>query len=932
MFTPSTRTALLALVALTSLAAVPPPTPAQTPASDAIRIPFEQYQLANGLTVLLSVDHTTPTVAVNMWYHVGSKNEIPGRTGFAHLFEHVMFTGSGHVPYGLHDKLTEGVGGSNNGTTSNDRTTYFETVPSNYLESALWLEADRMGFLLDTLDVAKLNAQRDIVKNERRQGVDNQPYGRVGEIMAEATYPAGHPYSWDVIGSMADLSAATEQDVKDFFRVYYAPNNCYLAITGDFDPVQAKAWVQQYFGDIPRGKPVTRPSVAPVRLGAEKRLAYEDRVQVPRLYIQWPTIGEQHDDMYALDVLGSILAGPRTARITKALVYDTPTAASVGAYQNSNEDVGEFMVMITPRPGHALTDLEAAADAIIARLKAEGPTDEEVRRALAGDELAFLRGLESNLGKAMILCDGAGFHGDPGYFKTMYRKAQAVTAADVKRVANTYLTQGRVVLSVVPMGKFDQASKPGESKHVPGINDAATSDRTAIPPGGKTPVLRVPSWTRTTLANGAELIVSERHDLPLVSFSLNLLGGSAQFEAAGKRGLASLASSMLSEGTRTRDGEALSNAMQLLGTGIGVGIGSESGSVSFTSTSSKFAGALDLCADMLINSVYPAPALERLRAQRLVALTQAKAQPGSVASRVFPRVLYGAAHPYGAMTTEQSIKAITRDDIVTFVNTYVQPGRAAFVVAGDVKAADVKAAIEKAFAGWPAGGSKPAVSYPAVPAARPTTIYLVDKPGAAQSTFAIGLPGPPRSTADYYAIQVMNTMLGGFFQSRLNANIREEKGYSYGVGTSFSFGWGPGAFRGGGDIISEKTDAALVEFMKELKGIQGARPVTDDELTTAKDALVQRLPATFASVGSISGAITSLWTQGLPDAYYQEYGARVAAVTKADVLRVATQYIDLGHLNIVIVGDRATIEGPLKATGIAPIVVLDIEGNPAPAR
>jgi zinc protease len=471
----SRRIAALAIVALASVAAAQtPPKPAATAPSDAIRIPFEQYQLPNGLTVLLSVDHTTPTVAVNVWYHVGSKNEVPGRTGFAHLFEHVMFTGSGHVPYGLHDRLTEGVGGSNNGTTSNDRTTYFETVPSNYLESALWLEADRMGFLLDTLDSAKLNAQRDIVKNERRQGVDNQPYGRVGEILAEATYPAGHPYSWDVIGSMADLSAATEADVKGFFRLYYAPNDAFLAIVGDFDPLQAKAWVRRYFGGVARGKPVTRPAVATVTLPVEKRLVYDDRVQVPRLYVQWPTVGEKHDDTYALDVLGSILAGPRTARITKALVYDQQAAASVGAYQGSNEDVGEFLLVITPRPDHSLTDLEAASDAVIAKLKQEGPTDEEVKRALAGEELGFLRGLESNLGKAMQLCDGAGFHGDAGFFKTAFRKSQAVTAADVQRVANKYLTSGRVVLSVVPTGKFDQASKPAESKKVPGVGQPGT--------------------------------------------------------------------------------------------------------------------------------------------------------------------------------------------------------------------------------------------------------------------------------------------------------------------------------------------------------------------------------------------------------------------------------------------------------------------------
>ncbi|MCX6537474.1 MAG: pitrilysin family protein [Acidobacteria bacterium] len=469
MLTTSRRIAGIGLLALACLAAAQrPPARDAGAASDTIKIPFESYTLANGLTVILSVDHTTPTVAVNVWYHVGSKNEVPGRTGFAHLFEHVMFTGSGHVPYGLQDKLTEGVGGSNNGTTSNDRTTYYETVPSNYLESALWIESDRIGFLLDTLDIAKLNAQRDIVKNERRQSVDNQPYGRVTEILAQATYPAGHPYSWDVIGSMEDLSAASEADVKDFFRIYYAPNNAFLAIVGDFDPAQAKAWVSKYFTDIRRGKPVTRPVVAPVTLTAEKRLVYEDKVQVARLYAQWPTVGETHDDVYALDVMGAILSGRRTARITKALVYDEQAAASVMAGQSSNEDVGEFQLVITPRPGHTLTELEGAADGVIAKLKQDGPTAEEIQRALAGEEFSFLVGLESNLGKAMQLCDGAGFHGNAGFFKTAYQKSQAVTPADVKRVANKYLTSGRVVLSVVPTGKLEQASKPAESKKVTG--------------------------------------------------------------------------------------------------------------------------------------------------------------------------------------------------------------------------------------------------------------------------------------------------------------------------------------------------------------------------------------------------------------------------------------------------------------------------------
>ena len=435
-------------------------------ASDSIKIPFETYKLPNGLTVILSEDRTTPTVAVNVWYHVGSKNETPGRTGFAHLFEHVMFTGSGHVPYGYHDKLTEGVGGSNNGSTNNDRTNYYETIPSNYLETALWMESDRMGFLLDKLDLAKLNAQRDVVKNERRQGVDNQPYGRVSEIFAAAMYPKDHPYSWPVIGSMTDLSAASEEDVKAFFRLYYAPNNATLAVVGDFDPAQTKAWIQKYFGDLPKGQPVQRPSVPLGKLTASKRLVYEDRVQVPRLYIQWPTVGFKTDDNYALAMMSSILSGSRTARLTKALVYDSPKASNVFGFQNSAEDIGVFQITVIPRPESTLTELEAAVDEVLQKFMAEGPTAEELQKAKSGLELNFLRGLESNLGKAEQLNTGSVFYGDPGHLSTNYQKTLAVTAADVKRVANQYLTRSRIVLSVVPKGKKDQASKAPESEAV----------------------------------------------------------------------------------------------------------------------------------------------------------------------------------------------------------------------------------------------------------------------------------------------------------------------------------------------------------------------------------------------------------------------------------------------------------------------------------
>lgn len=451
-------------------------------------------------------------------------------------------------------------------------------------------------------------------------------------------------------------------------------------------------------------------------------------------------------------------------------------------------------------------------------------------------------------------------------------------------------------------------------------------DRSKPPTPGKTPELRVPTWTTGTLANGAQLIVSERKGLPLVSMSITFVGGTRQFEPADKVGAAGLTTAMLREGTKSRDGEALALALQLLGTNVGAGVGAESGSISFQATTDKFAPTLEILADMLLNSTFPAPALERLRAQRLVQLAQANAQPGTIGSRVYSRVLYGADHPFGRTATEAMVKAVTREDIVAFHKAYFQPGRAIVTVVGDVNAATVKATLDQALAGWAAGGEKPSFSYPAPPAAKATTIYLVDKPGSAQSVFNIGLPGPPRNTPDYMALEVMNFILGGHFQSRLNANIREEKGYSYGVRSGFAFGKGPGPFTTGGDVVSDKTDAALVEFMKELKGIHGGRDITEEEMTTARESLIQGLPDRFSSLAAIGSSILNLYLNDLPMDYYQNYPKAISAVTKEDVLRVAKKYVDLAHLNIVIVGDRKSIEGPLKATGIAPIVILDAEG------
>jgi zinc protease len=459
-----------------------------------------------------------------------------------------------------------------------------------------------------------------------------------------------------------------------------------------------------------------------------------------------------------------------------------------------------------------------------------------------------------------------------------------------------------------------------------------TFDRTKPPTPGPVPELKVPAWETGTLANGARLIVAERRNLPLISFTITFQGGANQFEKPEKLGVAAFTTAMLREGTTTRTADQLALDLQMLGTNVTASVGDESGTISFLSTTEKFRPTLDIMADMLLNPTFPADALERLRQQRLVSLKNQNALPGFIGSRVFSRVLYGPDHPYGRMANEDTIKAVTRDDVVAFHKEYYQPGRAIVTVVGDIDMKTAKAAIDKALAAWPAGGAVPSFSYPPLPQPQKTTIYLVDKPGAKQSVFNIGLPGPPRNTPDYMALQVMNFILGGHFQSRLNANIREEKGYSYGVGSGFSYGKGPGPFNAGGDVVSDKTDAALIEFMKELRGIHGGRPITDEELKMAHDTLIQRLPGQFSSVSAIGSSITNLYLQGLPEDYYQNYAKAVRAVTKEDVLRVAKQYVDLDRLNIVIVGDRKSIEEPLKATGIAPIVILDEYGAPLTDR
>ncbi|MCC7194038.1 MAG: insulinase family protein [Gemmatimonadaceae bacterium] len=462
----------------------------------------------------------------------------------------------------------------------------------------------------------------------------------------------------------------------------------------------------------------------------------------------------------------------------------------------------------------------------------------------------------------------------------------------------------------------------------PRAQRSAPLDRNAVPKAGPAPAIRIPAWTRTRLSNGAELVVSVKKDLPLVSFNVGFIGGSTSYDPPGKMGIAPFVAQMLSEGTSTRSADELSNAQQLLGISISANIAQETGTLGFTALKDRLPAAVDLLADMMLHPKLPQEALDRIRGRTLVSLQQARDNPNAVASNVFAKVTYGDQHPYGAVSTPATVNSITRDDIVAFHKAYFTPGHAVISVAGDVDPAAVKALVEHAFADWHRGGSKPTFAYPALPAPKPRTIYLVDKPGAAQSVFALGEPGPNQYTPDYYAIQVMNTILGGLFQSRLNRDIREEKGYSYGVSSSFAFGRGPGAFRAGGGIVTAKSDSALILFMQHLRGVQGSEPFKDDEVRQGKDALVQSLPLQFSSVNGVRSAVSGIYLRDLPENYYQTYASRIDGVTKDDLMRVAKKYIDLDVMNLVIVGDRVAIEEALRRTGIAPIVRLDADGKP----
>ena len=892
-------------------------------------INVKEYKLKNGLRVILHEDKSTPIVSVGVWYHVGSKNEVEGRTGFAHLFEHMMFQGSKNYNADYFTPLQE-VGASINGTTNVDRTWYFETVPSNFLELALFMEADRLGGLLEAMTQEKLDNQRDVVKNERRQRVDNQPYGTAFEKIAEIMYPKGHPYHWTTIGSLEDLQAASMDDVKSFFRQYYVPNNTILVLSGDFEEKAARGWIEKYFGPIPAGAAITRPTQPQPKLDKEVRTTVEDSVPFARRYFVWPGVRAYAPDEPALDFLSFILSNGRTSRLQSNLLYGKELVQAVSSGNGTNEIAGAFQIQATARPGKSLEDIEKEVDAEIARIKTAPPTAEEMARALNSIESQTIFGLQTVLGKASQLTTFAGYLGKTNWFQSDLDRYRAVTPADVQRVANTYLTPNRLVMTYTPRAGEAQRAQRAADQTTTAKSDSKKDDpmiaeqAAKLPKGGPDPKFSLPPIEKIKLSNGMDLWMVEHRELPIVSMNMVFRTGSSN-EPDNKVGVADFTSNLLDDGTATRSAADIANQLQSIGANMGSNSGWDSTTVSIQTLTKNLDSAIDIYADVVQNPAFPATELESLRRRSLLGLRQMRSNPNAISNIVYNKVLYGS-HPYGRSNSEATINAITRDDLVAYYGSTYRPNNATLIVVGSFDKAALKSKLERAFGGWKSGDVS-ARSLGAPKALDKAGIYLVDRPNSAQSVVSIGQVGVDRMNPDYFAISVMNRILGGGFTSRINMNLREDKGYTYGARSSFTFRRGAGPFSAGGDIQTAVTKEAIAEFMKELNGIRGDIPITQKELDYNKQGLIRQYPSGFETVGAISGQLSNLVVYGLPDSYFNDYIAKINAVTVADVNRVAKQYLDPSKMAIVIVGDRKVIEPGLKDLGYS-ITILDTEGKP----
>ena len=937
MQTRRTHSRLLAAAALALLAAFAPLAAQNRAPQGAIDIPkvqFEKFALPNGLEVIVSPDHRLPIVAVNLWYHVGPANEVAGRTGFAHLFEHLMFQGSKHTPHDAHFQMLEAAGATNiNGTTDYDRTNYFETVPSNQFELALWIESDRMGYLLDSIDQKEFANQQDVVRNERRQTTENRPYGNAEEELVHMLYPQTHPYYAAVIGSHADIQAARLDDAREFFKRYYAPNNASISIVGDVDTAQAKKLVEKYFGTLKRGPAVPPIMVETPKITSERRKVVNDRIELPRVYISWLTPAIFKPGDADADIAAHILGGGRASRLYQKLVYEKQIAQDVNVYQYSLMLGSQFGIEVTARPGHTPEELEQAVNTELEALRTQPVEQREIDQGRTTIETQTITRLENLNGIANMLNSYNHFLHTPDYLQKDIERYRAVTPATVLAFARAQLQpSSRVVVYAV---KGEPATGPQvPTPPAPTTAGAGTESvnpdeawRAQMPKGGPAKGLQIAVPETAQLANGLTIILSNRKTLPIVAANLVVRSGS-DANPPEMPGLANFTVSMLDQGTATRNAVQIANESAQLGATVNTNSSMDASTIAARSLKKNFAATLDLAADIALHPSFPAAEIERQRASRLGQLVQQRENANVLSGRIVNTALYGDRHPYGytEIGTEASVRALTRDAMMTYWKQNFVPNNAALVVAGDITMAELRPLAEKVFGAWQRG--MPAMPSLAAAATTQARIIIVDRPGAPQTQLRFGAIGAPRSVPEFQAIQIMNTELGGLFSSRINMNLREEHGYTYGAGSGFDFRRGAGPFQIATGVRTDVTAPAVTEILKEVRAMASA-PMTAEQLERAKDSRTQTLPAGFQTSQATAASFAQVYVYDLGLDYYSHVADRVNAVTADQALAAAKKYLLPERMVIVAVGDRTKIEPELRKLNVAPVEVVTPEGKPA---
>ncbi len=927
---------MLHRLALTLLLGSCCPSLAMAQAKDPVpNLPIESYTLPNGLKVVLHRDASVPRVTVCVAYHVGSKNESSGRTGFAHFFEHMMFRGTKNVPN--YDIPLQETGAQSNAFTTEDLTVYFETVPASFLDRALYLEAERLAFLPTALDQAKFDTEREVVKNERRQSVENVPYGLADESLLAGVFPAGHPYSWSVIGSMKDLDAATLTDLTRFFVEFYHPANASLCLAGDFDPAQARAAIAKYFGPIPAG-PAVKPVVAPVPTAAKSvTLTETDKVSLPRLYWAWPTVADDHPDAPALDLLSFVLTDGEAARFHRALVRDARVATEVDASSDTKEAAGLFTFDATAAEGKTLDEVAKAADDVFNGLAKTPPNAGELARALAKFERQTFKSLTSPLGRATVLAVNFVEKGDPAAYRADYARYYRVTTADLDRVARNYLTAEKVVLTISP-------AKPGEPKGAvaqagppPGPPSLAPAtprlpgpgpDWSAMPGPSDAPAWQPPRYVRKTLSNGMDVWIAPWKTLPIVEVRLAIPVGTAD-DPAGKSGLAGLTASLLDKGTKAKADTDLAEELEALGVTLGVGPTTDATRIGFSVLARNLKPALALVGEVLTAPRFDPKDFDRERRLQLESLIQGADSAPWIAQRAFRAVLNGPGHPYAnpAQGYAATVKGLTLDDVRAFHARFAAD-RSQLVVVGDVDPDALVATLEATLGAWKTTGPAPAARPKVETRAEPGVVYLADKPGAVQSVVMVGRPWVDRKDPRHFATVIGNHVVGDDFLSRLNANLREKNGYSYGCNSAFGYRRTGSVWQVSSNVRADVTAEALKEILGELDGLAKGRPLTDEEIATAREAEARSFPESFEDPAGIAAVLASIAQFDLPADYLETYLKNLRATPDDLVRRAMIEVVAPADRTALVVGDRATAVPKLQALGAREVRIVDQDGKP----